>query len=438
LKNTFEKLSKLLSSNKKFLQYNLFSYIVILFNIVTTIVTVRSNLDILKADYYGTWLIVLSISGLLGLVHLGFSTIGVFNHTKYKNSGKLALFYNSAFYVLLLQLGLLLSIFAGIYFIAPSIIKFTSHIPIFRKMLCLAFPGVIFNVMSGYLEMIMYYNFKQIYHRNILEFLRIGLQNICFLIALWYFRDIEVLPITYSCIAAIAFGFTVFKYSRIEKIAIGRLVNHFSYIKENYKDALSLWILGVSTVIISQADVLFISSYKGNMAMVAMYSQSFRLQEIALKFIKKITEIKIPKLYSLYNEKNYEGIIKLINKLLKISFILSISTFIFFTLFGKPILDFWLKNNIEFDQHLIMVASTLCITSSIHWVFWGFCTTTGIQKEIVHVVIIEIILNFVLSYILLRAIGLYGLCLASVISNLFTIIFIAKKFKSYKKIHTVV
>jgi O-antigen/teichoic acid export membrane protein len=245
------------------------------------------------------------------------------------------------------------------------------------------------------------------------------------------------LPITYSCIAALAFCFTVFKYTRIENIAIGRLVNHFSYIKENYKDALSLWILGVSTVIISQADVLFISSYKGNMAMVAMYSQSFRLQEIALKFIKKITEIKIPKLYSLYNEQNYAGIIKLITRLLKISLILSVSTFIFFSLFGKTILDFWLKNNIEFDQHLIMVASTLCITSSIHWVFWGFCTTTGIQKEIVHVVIIEIILNFVLSYFLLRSIGLYGLCLASVISNSYTIIFIAKKFHAYKKSHTV-
>jgi O-antigen/teichoic acid export membrane protein len=191
--------------------------------------------------------------------------------------------------------------------------------------------------------------------------------------------------------------------------------------------------LTFSSVVIAQSDALFISSIKKDLGLVTIYSQSFRLQDIVLKFLKKITEIKGPKILGLYIEGKHNVIIRIYKQLFGLNFILSLGSFFLISMLGKQVLEYWLNYEITFDRKLIISLSLLCITGSLHWVIWNFATITEQQNKIKNVSLIEIVVNLTLSYFLLQKLGVIGLGIASLISNCLTICYGIYLFKQYEK-----
>lgn len=427
--------SSKLSSNKKFIKHSFFSFAVILLNIFTSVFAVRENLSILQKDLYGVWILAFGTIGLFGLLNFGFNSIIIFRFNEAKSeSSKTRLFSNNLLIILIQSLVTFIATFA-IYNTSNLIISNPIYADKFNSLLIFLIPGIFFNIISTYFESVLYYNLKFIYHKNILEFLRISFLNILLVVSLYYSKDINLMPICFSAVSLMTLVYNIYKFKSVSGISASLKMSDFNYIKSNYRDAFSFWVSGISAFAITQTDVFFISSYQADIGLVTLYSQSFRLQEIALRFLKKLTEIKGPKILSLINSNNQKAIVSIYTNLLVINILLSCLAITFIQFFGKKILEIWLKNEIQFDQTLLGVLSLICLTSSVHWVLWNFCNLVGYQNRIRNIVILEVVLNIVLSYVLIRHIGLIGLGIASIASNIVTISFELHLFLRYRKIH---
>lgn len=421
----------LVKSNQKFIKHNLFSYFVIVINILSSIYAVRENLMVLGSELYGVWILVFNSLGILGLLNFGFSTVAIFKFIEYQKEGRLKTFFSVNAIVVFLQLLITIICFIGVLIGAPFIVDSKSKHLIFTDLLLIMLPGLLVNVVSSYFEAILYYNLKFIYHRNLLELLRLGVSNLLYVFGVYYFNDIRIMALIYTLVSFSSFGYTLYKFLGVQKVEIDYSEFKTKYVSDNLSNGLSFWILSFSSFIISQVDVFFISTIKKDLTLVTMYSQSFRLQEISLKFIKKITEIKGPKILALYKEGNRAAVVSIYTKLLKINLLLSSIACLGIIVLGKIVLEFWLDKTIIFDQTLIAVLSVLCITSSLHWVLWNFSNITEQQKRVRAISIIEILLNLVLSYVLIQRMGIIGLGIASMCSNSVTIIYIFQVFRRY-------
>lgn len=417
----------------KFIKHGAFSYAVIVVNILTSVIAVRENINILQKELYGVWILAFSTVGLMGILNLGFSSVAVFRFADHKSESKMDVFHSSNFFILILQSIATIIAFAIIYNISDVFVLDPKYRNIFRTLLLLIIPGTLFNIGSAYIEGILYYNLKFIYHRNILEFYRISVFNVVIVIGLYLTKDVLFMAISYSALSLVALLYSLYKFKTREELNIHISKIDTSYLTTNFKDGFSFWALGTSAFVISQTDVFFISSFLTDIGLVTLYSQSFRLQELALRFIKKLTELKGPKVLALINSKNHKAVVDIYLKLLALNFLLSGVAMVGIILFGKKVLQIWLKNEIVFDQTLISVLSIICLTSSIHWVLWNFCNLAGYQNKVRNVVLAEVVINLLLSYCLIRQIGLIGLPIASIISNGITIIFEIRLFLSFKE-----
>jgi O-antigen/teichoic acid export membrane protein len=426
-------LVKLVKSNTAFIRYNAFSYSIIIINILTTIITVKANLGILHKELYGIWLLVFSTINILGVLNFGFTSLAVIKFEEYKKAGKLTYFFSNNFALILLQIFL-----AGFCFILLTqfsfyFIKNEQYVQLFNLLLSLALPGIILNVFSAYIEAILFYNLKFVYHRNIVELLRLSIMSIIASVVLIFTNDIIFMPIVFSAMSFLTFLYSMYKFLKRQNVEIDVHQISIKYMSIHVYDSLSFWVLNISSVVISQIDVFFISMMRQDVGQITMYSQSFRLQEIALRFIKKMTEIKAPKVLAFYNAGNNTAIVNIYNKLLVISFLASFFACLSIAIFGKYLLETWLAKEVIFDNQVIIVTSILCISGSIHYVLWNFCNLTGQQKKVKNIVIVEILLNLMLSFVFMKYFGLIGLATASFISNSITILYVYLIFKKFQK-----
>lgn len=427
------KIQELITQNRSFIKQNAFAYAVIIFNIGISLVAIKTNLAILKEDLYGVWIIAFGIANLIILLHFGYSSICIFRFNKYQEEKKLELFFSSNFYIILCQAALTLAVLFSIYYYAHLFIENLKFQSIFKQLLLFITPGITANTFSVYLESVLFFNFRLVLYKNFLDFMKLGIMQLSFIFGLYFWGNVLCLGLIYSLISIVVLGFSFYKFTRVERISISKEGFNPNYMKTNFSDAFSYWIISFSSIFLAQSDVFFISSLKKNLAMVTMYSQSFRLQDIALKFIKKIAESKSPKILQLVKENNHHAVYDIYKKLILINLGLSITAFIGITLTGKIVLEYWLNYQIIFDQQLISVLSLICISASLHWVLWSFCNMTNQHKKIRYFSILEVIVNFTLSYVLIQKIGLIGLGIASISSQLITISYSLYLFRKYGK-----
>lgn len=431
-------IQNVLSKNRKFIKQNIFSYFVIVFNILTSLYAVRANIITLNKDLYGVWILAFSSITMLSIFHFGFTNVATFRYNIFKQKNQIANFFTYNLYVIIIQSIVSVCAVLILVMFSSNILNNAGYQDVFEDIMILAIPGIILTIICSYLEAVMYYNFNFIYHRNFLELLRLGILNLLFVFALDIWEDLRVFPLVYTIVALLSLVITFVLFSTREKIVFSFSKIDFLYIKNNLNDSFSYWLLGLSATFISLIDVFFISSFKSDLGLVTMYSQSFRLQDIALKFIKKITEIKGPKILEMVVSGNTKVVVDIYKKLLAVSLVLSIAASLSISFLGKYILEYWLDDKIIFDDKLIFILSLICITSSIHWVLWNFSNLTGQQRKVKWIVVLEICLNFMLSYIFMINFGIWGLGVASMLSNAVTIAYMYSLFLKYEEQATLV
>jgi O-antigen/teichoic acid export membrane protein len=413
-------ISKYILSNKNYIKYSAFSYAVIILNILFTILSVRMSLKYIGPSLYNVWLLGSSTINLISLVNFGFPTLNIFKleeaTRKHLGSGFIGKINTS----IIFNIFCLFIFYIVVYCYARILVTDNTYVQNYKTILILLFPSLILNTVSVYFESILFYNYKQIYQKSVLEFMRVSFLHMLTIFGLYFWANIYMLAVIYFAVSVVCFIYILNRAKKFDLFKVEVNDIDFAYVRDNYKSAFSYWILNVSAVIISQFDILFISS-AGLLPYVVVYSQSFRMQEVLLRFIRKITELKAPKIFALYSKRQFKQVIQIYNKLLLLNIVVSIVAFLFIYNFGKPITEWLLGYRIVLDQKLISIVGLLVISGSVHWVLWNFIGLTGRQTKVQYIVILEISLNLLLSYFLIRKIGLIGLPVASLISNSITI-----------------
>jgi hypothetical protein len=135
-------LKKIIQSNKTFIRHNLFSYFVIVFNILASVYSVRENISVLGSDQYGIWILLLNTLGILGLLNFGFSSVAIFKFNEYKEKNTLQQFFSGNLYVLICQVVITLVFFVLIQFSVSYIVRDEHLRAVLRQLLLLALPGL--------------------------------------------------------------------------------------------------------------------------------------------------------------------------------------------------------------------------------------------------------------------------------------------------------
>lgn len=159
-------LRNLVKTNQKFIKHILFSYGVIIFNIVSSIYSIKEIITILDKDVYGLWIVAINFVGLLGILNFGFHTVAIFQFTHHQNNNTLNKFFSGNFYVIISQIILTLIGFIGLFYYSSFIVSDYSQNILFKDLLILLLPSTIFNIVSVYFEAVLYYNLKFIYQKN--------------------------------------------------------------------------------------------------------------------------------------------------------------------------------------------------------------------------------------------------------------------------------
>lgn len=429
IKKIQQKLKINLLNNREFIKQSGFSYLIIFINIALSLYAIKNNISFFGKEVYGIWIVCFGLFNLIQVFGLGYLNVNTLNF-KYDNEKEIEESINDCFSPILIQTVIFVSTIVTLI-IYPNI--FTDNPDNYNKirfLLCTMLPGGIAIILSSHYESILFFIFKKIYYKNTLELIRLGIMYLLFVICILFFDDILVFGIVYSMLNVVLFIGTIFLFKTKVRIDYRKIKFDFQSFKNHFSLANSYWLSNVCLILISQADSFYISLFIKDLSLVTMYSQAYRLNDTSLKFLKKITETKTPKIFKLLKEREFAIVSNIYNKLLLSNLLISILVAAIIVLFGKLFLEWWLDKLIIFDSQLIFILSCLCISGSIHFVFLNLLNISKVKHLIKLVSIIEIISNLILSYFFIKNYGVIGLPIATIISQVISISIIAYNKKS--------
>lgn len=200
--------------------------------------------------------------------------------------------------------------------------------------------------------------------------------------------------------------------------------------KEIIKNLKKLFWHKLAGMVVFNTDLIIISKFI-SLKVVAIYSSYLLLEEILITIITIFTSVLAPKIgkYIAFNEKNkiYESW-KSINNIF-----LFIGIFLTFSMYklSSSFVTLWMGEDFLLPK---MTLFLICINIFIRGtkpVIESFKNGSGFFDDI-HLPIAEAIINFIFSIVLVYYIGLNGVILGTVVSNI-TIICIAKPLLVFKK-----
>lgn len=167
---------------------------------------------------------------------------------------------------------------------------------------------------------------------------------------------------------------------------------------------------------------------------LGIYNAAYKLSTIAIMVLTAVNTVLSPKISSLYEKDEIEGIKEQIYKATRIITIFTLPIVIILIVFSKYILGL-------FGEEFIFGRAALTIIS-IGLLFNAMSGSVGLilnmtkhQKQFRNFTIISAILNIVLNWVLIKKYGINGAAIASLISNivlnLLGIFYVKKKFGFY-------
>ena len=193
----------------------------------------------------------------------------------------------------------------------------------------------------------------------------------------------------------------------------------FNLLKKLLFPSWHYFIMGIAGLLVFYTDNFLITKLKG-VEYVALYAVTYRISDVCLKAISRITSTKYPKILALSAVKDYSGILKLHNRLLflNLSIVLPVSLLLFF--FGKDLLILWLGHKFQYDNSIIRLFAVFTVFMVCAQNTGWFISGLGIHKRFAYMGLMEGVLNFVLSITLFSYFDLFGIALGTLIAHIAT------------------
>jgi O-antigen/teichoic acid export membrane protein len=217
----------------------------------------------------------------------------------------------------------------------------------------------------------------------------------------------------------IFFFVTFYSCKKIIKYKVDYKMFDWRLFKKILSPSWHYFLAGIAGMIVFYSDNLLISKLKG-VEFVGIYAITYRLSDVCLKIIQKISYTKYPKIIALSTTKKYPEILKLHNKLFLLNILVTAPVCLGLFFFGKDILILWLGNKHDYNNDIIRVFSifTFFMVSSQNTGL--FISGLGIHKRAAYMGMVEGGVNLALSYILFQYYDLMGIALGTLFAHLLT------------------
>lgn len=199
--------------------------------------------------------------------------------------------------------------------------------------------------------------------------------------------------------------------------------------KKLLRTSLPLMLVSATVVISSSIDSIMIGWF-GDTKQIGIYNIAVNLALLSSFFLQVSASVLSPMISSLYQENKIDELSKLLQRVTKVLFIISLIPLPFFILFGKKILSIW---GLEFvEGYLILIVITIGqivnIGSGPAGVTLAMC---GLEKKLSKIKMIELITNVFLNLVLISMYQALGAAIATSITmilfNVAKVIYLRKE-----------
>lgn len=371
-------------------------------------------------EQYSIWLLLSNLILYFALSNFGMAPAFTIELPKVKND-KLATdkLLNTVLFSLLIASASTSLIFGIIEIYLPSIFKINDNIlTVTRLTFLFFFLTFLVNIIGSLFDNILIAS-NEIIKKNLIEISKVTLTG-CISIAMVFWGGNLVSIAASNYIVSFCFFFvTFYTCKKIIHFKVNIAMFDFELFRKLVTPSSYFFIISIVSLIIFYSDNLLISKLKG-VEYVGLYAITYRLSDVCLKIITKLTSTKYPKILKLAADKNYPEILKLHNKLILLNLVVAIPACAILFFLGKDILHLWLGANHHIDENIIRVFSFFTLSMIMAQNTGLFIIGIGIHKRFAYMGIAEAVLNLVLSYILFQYFDLVGIALGTLFAHLLT------------------
>lgn len=260
------------------------------------------------------------------------------------------------------------------------------------------------------------------------------LPNILFTIFIYAFKDLnlESFNITlYLCLSyVICFlleGFLVFRGNSFKGIHVTKPV------KQILNQSIPMMFSGIMVLLLNWTDVIMLGIMKSENE-VGIYNAAFKVGFIVFIVISTINVVIVPKISEMFQKGDLNSLKKFINRSTQLVILVTLPIVLILIIFGKFIL-------MQFGNEFVLGYPVLLIIvfSSFFSTFCGnvdqILNFTNNQSFLLKLNVILVLLNIFLNIFFIKALGIEGAALSSLIStaifNIICVLYIKKKLGFY-------
>lgn len=261
-------------------------------------------------------------------------------------------------------------------------------------------------------------------------------RNIVLILSIFYIKEfcspnllLDYLIASFAIIGILSFICIKYLMSKLKKniqneVSVGKI----SY-KEILKTSFPMTVSFFSLLIMQSIDIITLKFY-GDYDKIALYGIIIRISSILVIFLSSINTIIAPKISEFYYSKKSKDLIALINKSIKLKFILTLPIALLILIFPDFFLAIFGKTYLYGKNALmIIIAGQIinCVTGSSGL----YLNMTGRQKVFQRIILVTLLINIILNIILIPSYGIEGAAFSTSLSiliwNIYSVIYIYKK-----------
>lgn len=393
-------------------------YLLMAVNYLITFLLTPFVLKYLGQEQYSLWLLFFSIISYLSLSNLGFGNVFLVELPKKIGNKKEAdILFNTFLFAYMAFCVISMLAVSVLYLNFNHIFKSSQELVETAKKTLLVF-GLIFIVQffQSLFESIIYVHGRLAF-KNAVETCKVIANSLLTCLLLFYGYGVFELAIATLAVYVAGFLVVVYNAKNIMSFTIHFELVDLKMFARYFSPSWNYFIIMLSSQIIFYSDTWLISSLAG-IKYVAAYALTYRLADVFIKMIFKLADAKNPKILSLSANGDYDALGKLHWRLHKLNIMAAIPSALFLAFGGVYVLRVWLGKSLDFDPSIAIVFSVMLLAHTIGHVSALFVIAMGIHKNTSYITMAEAVCNVVLSYILYQYLGVLGIALGTLISNL--------------------
>lgn len=406
--------------NIKYLKQLSSSYFLMATNYIIFFFLTPLMLNKLGNEQYGIWLLLSNIIMYFTLSNFGIAPAFTIELPKVRKD-KLATdkLLNTVLLSLILAAVLTSLIFIVLEFYLQEIFSINTNILNTTRITFLFFYLTFtVNIIGSLFDNILISS-NEIIKKNAIEILKISITGgISILLVLNEWSLIHIAGSNFL-IGLVFFFVTFYTCKKVIRFKINLSLFDFELFKKLINPSWYFFVISIVGLVVFYSDNLLISKLKG-VEYVGLYAITYRISDVCLKIITKISNTKYPKVIQLSADKKYPELLKLHNKLFLLNLITAVPICSILFFFGKDIIQLWLGSNHDINEGILRIFSIFTLSMILAQNTGMFVIGLGIHQRFAYMGVAEATLNLLLSYLFFQYFDLLGIALGTLTAHLLT------------------